>query len=40
MAPAARDPPQGEEHLDTREGDTFALSEPLPEVEFDQRVSG
>jgi len=25
---------------DTREGDTFALSEPLPEYEFDQRLSG
>jgi hypothetical protein len=35
-------PPAGppwEEGFDTREGDTFALSEPLPEYEFDQRVS-
>jgi hypothetical protein len=38
VAPTARDPPW-EEDFDTREGDTFALSEPLPEVEFDQRVS-
>ena len=38
IAPAARGPPW-EEDFDTREGDTFALSEPLPEVDFDQRVS-
>jgi hypothetical protein len=25
--------------FDTREGDTFALSEPLPEDQFDQRVN-
>jgi hypothetical protein len=39
IAPAARGPPW-EEDFDTREGDAFALSEPLPEYEFDQRVSG
>jgi hypothetical protein len=38
IAPAARGPPR-EEDFDTHEGDTFALSEPLPEYEFDQRVS-
>jgi hypothetical protein len=38
IAPAARGPPW-EEDFDTHEGDTFALSEPLPEYEFDQRVS-
>ena len=27
VAPAARGPPDGEEDFDTREGDTFALSE-------------
>ena len=31
IAPAARGPPW-EEDFDTREGDTFALSEPLPEL--------
>ncbi len=38
IAPAARGPPW-EEDFDTREGDTFALSESLPEYEFDQRLS-
>jgi hypothetical protein len=39
IAPAARGPPDGEGYFDTREGETFALSEPLPEYAFDQRVS-
>jgi hypothetical protein len=34
IAPAARGPPWEED-----EGNTFALSEPLPEYDFDQRVS-
>ena len=38
IAPTARGPPR-EEDFDTHEGDTFALSEPLPKYEFDQRVS-
>jgi hypothetical protein len=38
IAPAARGPP-GEEDFDPREGDMSGLSEPLPEYEFDQRVS-
>jgi hypothetical protein len=38
IAAPARGPPW-EEDFDTREGDTFALSEPLPEYEFDQRVN-
>ena len=38
IAPAARGPPWKED-FDTREGDTFTSSEPLPEYEFDQRVS-
>jgi hypothetical protein len=39
IAPAARGPPDWEGDFDTRERDTFAWSEPLPEYEFDQRVS-
>jgi len=39
IARAARGPPDWEGDFDTREGDTFARSESLPEYEFDQRVS-
>jgi hypothetical protein len=35
IAPAARGPRRGEGDFDTREGETFALSEPLPEYELD-----
>jgi hypothetical protein len=38
IAPPTRGPSL-EEDFDTREGDTFALSEPLPEYELDQRAS-
>ncbi len=38
--PPRAGPPDGDEDFDAREGDTFALSEPLPEHEFDQRASG
>ena len=41
IAPVARSPPAPfQEDFDMREGDTFALTEPLPEYELDQRVSG
>jgi len=39
IARAARGPPDWARDFDTRERDTFARSEPLPEYELDQRVS-
>jgi len=38
LAPA-RGPPGWDQDFDTREGGMFALSEPLPDYEFDQRVN-
>jgi len=41
IAPAARGPARWEEDFDPREGtEGTDLSQPLPEYEFDQRVSG
>lgn len=38
-SPPPRGPPHWEQHIDPRELDALAMSEPVPTYEFDQRVS-